>query len=63
MADTSKQISAKLARELSRDGNTDRLNTDPRAVDELNKSVIEEFRANQVGSVVPWRFGTSCCLR
>src|SRR6516165_1993596 len=47
MADTSKQISAKLARELIRDGNTDRLNTDPRAVDELNKSVIEEFRANQ----------------
>jgi deazaflavin-dependent oxidoreductase (nitroreductase family) len=41
------QISAQLARELIRDGNTDRLNTDPHAVDKLNQSVIEEFRANQ----------------
>jgi F420H(2)-dependent quinone reductase len=41
------QISAELARELIRDGNTDRLNADPHAVDKLNQSVIEEFRANQ----------------
>jgi hypothetical protein len=41
------QISAELARELIRDGNTDRLNMDPRAVDKLNQSVIEEFRSNQ----------------
>jgi hypothetical protein len=40
-------ISPELARELIRDGNTDRLNTDPHAVDKLNQSVIEEFRANQ----------------
>ena len=41
------EISAELARELIRDGNTDRLNTDPNAVAKLNQSVIEEFRANQ----------------
>jgi deazaflavin-dependent oxidoreductase (nitroreductase family) len=47
MAHTPEQISADLARELIRDGNTDRLNTDPHTVDTLNQSVIEEFRANQ----------------
>ena len=41
------QISAKLARELIRDGDTARLRDDPHAVDELNQSVIKEFRANQ----------------
>lgn len=47
MASTREQISAALARELVRDGHTDRLIADPRAVDELNQSVIKEFRANQ----------------
>jgi deazaflavin-dependent oxidoreductase (nitroreductase family) len=51
------EISAELARELIRDGNTDRLNTDPNAVVKLNQSVIEEFRANQGqvgGSLEGW---------
>jgi hypothetical protein len=47
MAKTSEQISKELARELIRDGDTARLRADPRAVDELNQSVIQEFRANQ----------------
>jgi deazaflavin-dependent oxidoreductase (nitroreductase family) len=47
MVKTPEQTSAALARELIRDGNTDRLRDDPRAVDALNQSVIEEFRANQ----------------
>jgi len=47
MADKPEQISTATARELIRDGDTDRLIADPRAVDELNQSVIEEFRANQ----------------
>ncbi len=37
------EISAEPARELIRDGDTDRLNTDPNAVAKLNQSVIEEF--------------------
>jgi deazaflavin-dependent oxidoreductase (nitroreductase family) len=47
MVKTPEQTSAALARELIRDGNTDRLRDDPHAVDALNQSVIEEFRANQ----------------
>src|SRR6516225_11207871 len=47
MAKTPEQTSAALARELIREGNTDRLRDDPHAVDKLNQSVIEEFRANQ----------------
>src|ERR1700676_4190077 len=47
MANTPEKISPALARQLIRDGNSDRLNTDPHAVDALNQSVIEEFRANQ----------------
>jgi hypothetical protein len=47
MANTPEEISPALARQLIRDGNTDRLNADPRAVDKLNQSVIDEFRANQ----------------
>jgi deazaflavin-dependent oxidoreductase (nitroreductase family) len=47
MANTPEQISTALARELVRDGDTDRLIADPRAIDELNQSVIKEFRANQ----------------
>jgi deazaflavin-dependent oxidoreductase (nitroreductase family) len=47
MANTPEQISAELARELIRDGNTDRLNADPHAVDTLNQSIIEEFRSNR----------------
>jgi len=46
MANTSEQISAELARELIRDGDTDRLRDNPHAVDELNQSVVQEFRAN-----------------
>ena len=38
-------ISTERARELIRDGDPDRLTAD--AVDELNQSVIKEFRANQ----------------
>jgi F420H(2)-dependent quinone reductase len=41
------EISPALARQLIRDGSTERLNADPRAVDKLNQSVIDEFRANQ----------------
>jgi len=47
MANTPEQISPELARQLIRDGNSDRLNSDPRAVEKLNQSIIEEFRANQ----------------
>ena len=47
MANMPEQISTALARELVRDGDTDRLIADPRAIDELNQSVISEFRANQ----------------
>src|SRR6516225_221694 len=47
MAKTPEQTSAALARELIREGKTDQLRDDPRAVDALNQSVIEEFRANQ----------------
>ena len=47
MTNTPEQISTALARELVRDGDTDRLIADPRAIDELNQSVIKEFRANQ----------------
>ena len=47
MANTPEQISTAQARELVRDGDTDRLIADPRAIDELNQSVIKEFRANQ----------------
>ena len=47
MADTPRQISPAQARELIRDGDPDKLREDPRAVDALNQSVIQEFRANQ----------------
>jgi hypothetical protein len=47
MANTPEQISTALARELIRDGDTDRLIADPRAIDELNQLIIKEFRANQ----------------
>ena len=47
MANTPEQISPELARQLIRDGNSDRLNLDPSAVDRLNESIIEEIRANQ----------------
>jgi deazaflavin-dependent oxidoreductase (nitroreductase family) len=57
MANTPEKISPALARQLIRDGNSDRLNTDPHAADALNQSVIEEFRANQgrvSGSLEGW---------
>jgi deazaflavin-dependent oxidoreductase (nitroreductase family) len=47
MANTPEQISPSLAGELVRDGDTDRLIADPRAIDEFNQSIIKEFRANQ----------------
>ena len=47
MANRPEQVSTALARELIRDGDTDRLIANPQAVDELNQSVIAEFRANQ----------------
>ena len=47
MANKPEQITTAQARELVRDGDTDRLIADPRAIDELNQSVIKEFRANQ----------------
>jgi deazaflavin-dependent oxidoreductase (nitroreductase family) len=47
MANTPEQMSTALARELVRDGNTDRLIGDARAIDELNQAIIKEFRANQ----------------
>ena len=47
MTNTPEQISTALVRELVRDGDTDRLIADPRAIDELNQSIIKEFRANQ----------------
>ncbi len=47
MAKTPEQISTAQAREIIRDGDTDRLIGNPRAIDELNQSVIEEFHANQ----------------
>jgi deazaflavin-dependent oxidoreductase (nitroreductase family) len=47
MANKPDQISTARARELVRDGDTDRLIADPRAIDELNQSVIKEFRANE----------------
>jgi hypothetical protein len=43
MANKPEQISTALACELILDGDTDRLIADPRGVDELNQSVIEEF--------------------
>ena len=57
MANTPKQISRAQARELIRDGDPDKLREDPRVVDELNQSVIQEFRANQGrvgGSLEGW---------
>jgi hypothetical protein len=63
MANTPEEISPALARQLIRDGNTDRLNADPRAVDKLNQSVIEEFRVNKATLGVRWRVGPSCYLR
>ena len=53
MANIPEKISPALARQLIRDGNSDRLNTDPHAVDALNQSVIEEFRANQPDLTFP----------
>ena len=47
MANTPEEISPELASQLIRDGNSERLNSDPRAVDKLNQSIIEEFRAKQ----------------
>jgi len=47
MDNTREQISTAQALELVRDGDTDRLIADPRAIDELNQAVIKEFRANQ----------------
>jgi hypothetical protein len=47
MAHMPEQISAAQAREIIRDGDTDKLRDNPRAVDELNQSVIQEFRTNQ----------------
>jgi len=41
------EISPALARQLIHDGSTERLNADSRAVDKLNQSVIDGFRANQ----------------
>jgi hypothetical protein len=57
MANTPEQISTAQARELIRDGDTEKLRGNPRAVDELNRSVIQEFRANQGqvgGSLEGW---------
>jgi deazaflavin-dependent oxidoreductase (nitroreductase family) len=47
MANTSERMSIALAREIVREGDTDRLIADPRAIDELNESIIKEFRANK----------------
>ena len=47
MANTPEQMSTAQAREIVLDGDTDRLIADPRAIDELNQSIIKEFRANQ----------------
>ncbi|HVN27660.1 MAG TPA: nitroreductase family deazaflavin-dependent oxidoreductase [Candidatus Binataceae bacterium] len=47
MAKTLEQISPEQVRELVRDGDTDRLIANPQVIDEFNKSVIEEFRANE----------------
>ena len=47
MANTPERMSITRARELVLDGNTERLIDDSRANDELNQSIIEEFRANQ----------------
>src|SRR5271163_1035646 len=47
MANTPEQISTAQVGELVRDGDTDRLIANPRAVDEFNQSIIKEFRANQ----------------
>jgi hypothetical protein len=63
MANTPEQISAELARELIRDGNTDRLNADQHAVDTLNQSIIEEFRSNRGQVSGPLEGWPSCCLR
>jgi hypothetical protein len=61
MADTPEQISMTLARKLVRDGDTDRLIGDPRAIDELNQSIIKEFRANQGKVGGRWRECPYCC--
>ena len=47
MANAPERMSIARARELVLDGNTDRLIGDSRAIDELNQSIIKEFRANQ----------------
>jgi deazaflavin-dependent oxidoreductase (nitroreductase family) len=47
MAKTPEQMSTAHAREIIREGETERLIADPRAIDELNQSIIKEFRANQ----------------
>ena len=39
----------------------DRLVADPGAMDELNQSVIKEFRANQGRSAVLWKACPSSC--
>jgi deazaflavin-dependent oxidoreductase (nitroreductase family) len=47
MANTPEKMSIERAREIVTDGNTERLIADPRAIDELNQSIIQKFRANQ----------------
>jgi deazaflavin-dependent oxidoreductase (nitroreductase family) len=47
MTNTPEKISVALAGELVRDGDTEQLIGNSRAIDELNQSVIKEFRANQ----------------
>lgn len=47
MANAPERMSIARARELVLDGDTDRLIGDSRAIDELNQSIIKEFRANQ----------------
>ena len=47
MSNTPEQISTIVARELVRDGDTEQLIGNRDAIEELNQSVIKEFRANQ----------------
>jgi len=49
MANSSNQIDA------------DHLGTDPRAMDELNRAAIGEFRTNQDREAARWRECRSCC--
>ena len=47
MADTPDKMSIARAREIVLEGETNRLIGNSRAIDELNQSIIKEFRANQ----------------